>query len=59
MSAAGALALLKAMTVAVHFQDVNVMDQPVEQRAGQPPGSEQPVHSSNGRLEMTIVEPRS
>src|SRR3954463_4760096 len=34
------LALFEPVTVAVHFQDVNVMGQPVEQRAGQPLGPE-------------------
>jgi hypothetical protein len=34
------LALFEPVTVAVHFQDVNVVGQPVEQRAGQPLGPE-------------------
>src|SRR6516165_947963 len=34
------LALFEPVTVAVHFQDVNVVGQPVEQRTGQPLGPE-------------------
>ena len=34
------LALFEAITVAVHFQDVDVVGQPIEQRAGQPLGPE-------------------
>src|ERR1700759_4670614 len=34
------LALFKAIAVAVHLEDVDVMCQPVEQRAGQPLGAE-------------------
>src|SRR6266849_5262883 len=34
------LALLEAIAVAVHFQDMDVVGQPVEQRAGQPLGPE-------------------
>src|SRR5713226_775626 len=35
-----AFALLEAIAVAVHFEDVDVVCQPVEQRAGQPLGAE-------------------
>ena len=38
--AGGWLALLEAIAVAVHFEDVDVMCQPVEQRARQPLGAE-------------------
>src|SRR5277367_4464340 len=34
------LALLEAIAVAVHFEDVDVVCQPIEQRAGQPLGPE-------------------
>ena len=34
------LALFEPVTVAVHFQDMNVVGQPVEQRAGQPLGAD-------------------
>src|SRR6266852_9701316 len=34
------LALFEAIAVAVHFEDVDVVCQPVEQRAGQPLGPE-------------------
>src|SRR6266571_4390970 len=33
------LALFEAIAVAVHFEDVDVVCQPIEQRAGQPLGS--------------------
>jgi hypothetical protein len=32
------LALFEAIAVAIHFEDVNVVGQPIEQRAGQPLG---------------------
>jgi hypothetical protein len=35
-----ALALFEPVTVAVHFQDVHMVCEPVEQRAGQPLGGE-------------------
>ena len=57
--ALASLALFEPIAVAVHFQDVDVVGQPIEQSAGQPLGPETPVHSSNGRLEVTMVEPRS
>src|SRR6266446_10883467 len=34
------LALLEAIAVAVHFEDIDVVGQPIEQRAGQPLGPE-------------------
>ena len=34
------LALFEAIAVAVHFEDVDVVGQPIEQRAGQPFGAE-------------------
>ena len=34
------LALFEAVTVAVHFEDVDVVGQPIEQRAGQSLGAE-------------------
>src|SRR5271154_6952740 len=34
------LALLEAIAVAVHFEDVDVVCQPIEQRAGQPLGAD-------------------
>src|SRR5215469_15271020 len=39
-SAVALLALFEAVTVAVHFEDVDVVGQPIEQRAGQPLGAE-------------------
>jgi hypothetical protein len=54
------LALFEPVAVAVHFQDVDVVGQAVEQGTGQPLGpANTPVHSSNGRLLVTMVEPRS
>ena len=52
------LALFEAIAVAVHFQDVDVVGQSIEQRAGQPFGAEH-GGPSNGRLLVTIVEARS
>ena len=37
------LALFKAIAVAVHFKDVDVVGQPIEQRAGQPLGPPPPI----------------
>src|SRR5882672_2069846 len=37
------LALFEAIAVAIHFEDVDVVGQPIEQRAGQSPG---PEHAS-------------
>src|SRR4051812_6239467 len=34
------LALFEAIAVAIHFEDVDVVGQPIEQRAGQPLGPE-------------------
>jgi hypothetical protein len=34
------LALFEAVAVAVHFEEVNVMGEPIEQRAGQSLGAE-------------------
>ena len=51
------LAVSETIAVAVHLQNLNMMREPVEQRAGQPLGTD--VHSSNGKLLMTIVAPRS
>src|SRR5258708_38276746 len=34
------LALFEAIAVAVHFEDVDVVGQPIEQRAGQPLGAD-------------------
>src|SRR6202163_3388112 len=35
------LALFEAIAVAIHFEDMDVVGQPIEQRAGQPLGPEQ------------------
>ena len=37
------LALFKAIAVAVHFEDVDVVGEPIEQRAGQPLGPPPPI----------------
>ena len=52
-------AVLEAVAVAVHLQDVNVVGEPVKQSAGEPLGAEHSVHSSKGRLVVTRTEPRS
>jgi hypothetical protein len=51
--------LLEPIAVAVHGQDVDVMGQPVEQYAGETLGPRIDVQSSNGRFEVTMVDPRS
>ena len=43
----------------VHLQDVDLMREAVEERAGEPFRAEDEVHSSNGRLLVTSVAPRS
>ena len=53
------LALFEAIAVAVHFEDVDVVGQPIEQRAVNLSDPNTPVHSSNGKLLVTKVEPRS
>jgi hypothetical protein len=56
----GTLALLEAIAVAIHFEDVDVVCQPVEQRARQAARTRtRRSIRSNGRLEVTMVEPRS
>src|SRR3954462_10413037 len=42
------LALLEPIAVAVHLQDVDVVREPVEQRAGEPLGGEYPGPIVNG-----------
>jgi hypothetical protein len=51
--------LPQAIAVAGHGQDADVVGEAVQQRAGEPLGFNTDVQSSNGRLEVTIVEPRS
>ncbi len=56
----GALpAVAEAVAVAVHLQDMDVVGEPVQQRAGEAFRSEPSVHSSKGRLVVTRMEPRS
>ena len=52
-------AVLEAVALAVHLQDVDVVGEPVQQRADEPFGSKHAVHSSKGRLVVTRMEPRS
>ena len=51
--------MFEPIAFAVHLQNVDVVGQAVEQRAGEPLIAKTLVHSSNGRLDVTIVEPRS
>ena len=53
---AGVPAVCEAIAVAVQLQNVDVMGQPVEQRAGQPFRAEVSVHSLKGRFEVTSVD---
>ena len=57
--AAAAGGLLQPVAVAIHRQDADVVSKPVEQRAGEPLRAEHLVQSSNGRLEVMMVDPRS
>jgi hypothetical protein len=52
-------AVFEPEAVAVHLEDVNVVGKPIEQRAGESLGAEHPVHSSKGKLLVTMIEPRS
>ena len=55
-----AAALLEAVAVAVHLQDVYVVGEPVEQGAGQPFRAEDFGPFLEGQVaEVTIVDPRS
>jgi len=49
----------EAEAVAVHLQDMDVVGQPVEQGAGQALGAEHACPFVEGRLLVTMVEPRS
>ena len=53
------LGLFEPVAVAVQFQDVDVVSETVEQRPVSRSEPKTDVHSSNGRLEVTMVEPRS
>jgi hypothetical protein len=55
----GEVALFEPVTVSIQLEDVDVMGEPVEQRAGQALGGEDAGPSSNGRFDVTMVEPRS
>lgn len=48
--------LLQPIPVTVHGQDVNVVGQPVEQRAGEPFGPQHRGPVLERRLEVTMVE---
>ncbi len=53
-----ALAVSEPVTVAVELEDVNMVSEEVEQRAGKALGGEH-AGPSKGRLLVTIIEPRS
>ena len=53
------LALPEPIALAVHLGDVDVMGEAVEEGTGQALGPNTLVHSSNGRLLVTMTEPRS
>ena len=52
-------AVFEPKAVAVHLEYVDVMGKAIEQRAGQTLEPNTPVHSSKGRLLVTMIEPRS
>jgi hypothetical protein len=45
--------------VAVDLEDANVVGKAIEQLASEALAANTPVHSSKGRLLVTIIEPRS
>ena len=54
---AGFLAVFEARALAVQLQDVDVVGQSIEQRAGQPVRNPKiSVHSLKGRFEVTSVD---
>jgi len=53
------LALLEAVALAVHLQDVHVVGEAVQQRVGQPFRPQHFGQLLKGRLLVTSVEPRS
>ena len=53
---ASVLTVCEAIAVAVQLEDVDVMGQPVEQRAGEPFRAKVSVHSLKGRFEVTSVD---
>lgn len=53
------LSLFEPEAITVHLEYMDVMSKPVEQRACQSLGPNTPVHSSKGRLLVTVLEPRS
>jgi len=56
---AAARGLGEAEAFAVHQQNMEVVGQAVEKRAGEPSAPNTEVHSSKGRFDVTMVEPRS
>ena len=54
-----ALAVFEPVAVAVHLEDVNVMGERSSSAPVRRSEAKMPVHSSKGRLLVTIVEPRS
>jgi hypothetical protein len=52
LTSGSTLALREPIALAVHFEDVDVVGEAIQQENTL-------VHSSNGRLLVTIVEPRS
>jgi len=52
-------ALLEAVALAVHLQDVHVVGEPVSSAPVSRSEPSTSVHSANGRLLVTNVEPRS
>ena len=53
------LALVETIALAVHFQDMDMVGEAVQQSPGQAFEPNISVHSSNGKLEVTRIEPRS
>ncbi len=59
VGASVALAVFEPVAAAVHLEDVNVMGERSSSAPVRRSEAKMPVHSSKGRLLVTIVEPRS
>ncbi len=53
------LRLLEPVALAVQLQNMDMMREAIEKRASETLATEDGGHSSNGRFDVTMVEPRS
>ena len=59
MASGSTLALREPVALAVHFEDVDVVGEAISKAPVSRSEPNMLVHSSNGRLLVTIMEPRS